>query len=120
MQRLPPPSRPRCLLVDADDSFAQILAGIITPHGFDIKILGEPFAALLELRARRYDLVLFDLSSKDGDAAFVLDRVRTEMPAVLEHTVIVTTNPLVASEVSVGVPVIGKSDLAPLMRYLTL
>jgi CheY-like chemotaxis protein len=120
MHRLPSPSRPRCLVVDPDAGFAKILAGIIAPHGFDITILAEPIAALRDLRAHWYDLVVFDLSAKDGDAAFVLDMVRSELPRVLERTVIVTTNPLVASDVTAGVPVIGKSDLAPLMRYLTL
>ena len=118
--RLPATSLPRCLVVDPDQKFAEILAGIVARHGFDTKIIGEPFDGLRELRAHAYDLILFDLSAHEGDAAFVLDMLRSEMPRVLERTVIVTTNPLVASDVTVGVPVIGKSDLKPLMRYLTL
>jgi hypothetical protein len=40
------------------------------------------------------------------------------MPRVLDKVVIVTTNPIISSDVTVGVPVVGKNDLKPLMRYL--
>lgn len=111
-------SLPRCLVVDPDRSFAAILAGIIGRHGFDTTIIADPLSALRELRHTQFDLVVFDLSTTAGDFPMVLETIRREIPAVLERTVIVTTNPLVASEVPVGVPVVGKSDLKPLMEYL--
>jgi DNA-binding response OmpR family regulator len=116
---LPETTLPRCLIIDPDQNFAGTLARIIAAHGFETKIIGEPFAGLRELRAQTYDLILFDLSSQDGDAGFVLDELRRDMPQVLDQILVVTTNPLVASGVPVGVPVVGKSDLLPLMRYLT-
>ena len=115
---LPEPSLPCCLIIDPDQTFAVTLARIVAAHGFETQIIAEPFVALRELRARQYDLILFDLSVQDGDAGFVLDELRRDMPHVLGQIVIVTTNPLVASGLPIGVPVVGKSDLLPLMRYL--
>jgi CheY-like chemotaxis protein len=112
-------SLPRCLVIDPDQSFADILARIVASHGFETTIIAEAFAGLRELRSQTYDIVLFDLSSPEGDARFVLDELRREMPHVLDRTVIVSTNPLVASGVTVGVPVVGKSDLKPLLGYLS-
>ena len=109
---------PSCLIIDSDPQSAAILSGIVRSHGFDIRIVPDAFAALRDLRANRYDLILFEFSSHDGDMEFVLDTLRRDMPHVLEKAVIVTTNPLVASEVTVGIPVVGKNDLKPLMRYL--
>jgi DNA-binding response OmpR family regulator len=106
-------------VIDPDHSFANVLAGIVASHGFETKIISEAFEGLRELRTETYDIILFDLSSPEGDARFVLDELRREMPHVLDRTVIVTTNPLISSNVSVGVPVVGKSDLQPLLRYLT-
>ena len=111
-------SLPRCLVIDPDHNFAKVLAGIVAQHGFDTKIIAEPFEALRELRAAAYDLVLLDFAAPD--AAFMLDVVRRDIPTVLDKTVIVTTNPLLSSNVTAGVPIIGKNDLQPLMRYLTL
>ena len=116
--RLSTPTLPRCLVIDPDRSFADVLAGIVASHGFETTIIAEAFAGLRELRARSYDIILFDLSSSEGDAKFVLDEMRREMPHVLDRTVIVSTHPLLASGVTVGVPVVGKSDLKPLLDYL--
>ena len=111
-------SLPRCLVVDPDHAFADILARIIRRHGFETVVLHDPLAALGQLREVAFDLILFDLSLPEGHFLMVLETIRREIPAILEHLVIVTTNPLVASEVPVGVPVVGKSDLRPLMDYL--
>ncbi len=112
-------SLPRCLIVDSDPQSAEILGGIIRKHGFETHHIAEPFTALRDLRAKsHYDLVLFDLSRTDGDAAFVLGLVQREFPQVIERTVIISTNPLVCADVAGGVPVVGKSDLRPLLDYL--
>ena len=111
-------SLPRCLVVDPDHAFADILARIIRRHGFDIRILHDPLVALGLLREETFDLILFDLSSPEGHFQMVLETIRREIPAILERIVIVTTKPLVGSELPVGVPVVGKSDLRPLMDYL--
>jgi CheY-like chemotaxis protein len=109
---------PRCLVVDPDRAFAVILSGIIGRHGFETAIIHDPLTALRELRHTKFDLVVLDLSVIGGDFPMVLETIRREIPAVLERTVIVTTNPLVARDVPAGVPVVGKSDLKPLMDYL--
>ena len=111
-------SLPCCLVVDADPESANILAAIIASHGFETRIVPDAFAALRDLRVNRYDIIVFDLSTHDGDAEFVLDMLRRDMPRVLDKVVIVTTNPIVSSDVTVGVPVVGKNDLKPLMRYI--
>ena len=119
MPRLPAEkSLPRCLVIDPDLNFAKVLARIVAQHGFETNIMAEPFEALRELRASAYDLVLLDFAAPD--AAFMLDVVRRDLPGMLDKTVIVTTNPLLSSDVTSGVPIIGKNDLQPLMRYLTL
>ncbi len=111
---------PCCLIVDSDPESAKTLSGIVGSHGFEIRVVPDAFAALRDLRVNRYDLILFELSAHDGDAEFVLDTIRRDMPHVLEKAVIVTTNPIVASDLTVGIPVVGKNDLKPLMRYLEL
>jgi CheY-like chemotaxis protein len=111
-------SLPVCLIVDSDARSAEILGGIMRSHGFETRHVAEPFNALRDLRTHPYDLVLFDLSAERTDAAFVLDVVQRELPHVVSKLVVVTTNPLVASDIAVGVPVVGKSDLRPLMDYL--
>ena len=111
-------SLPRCLIVDSDSGSAEMLGGIIRRHGFEIHHIDEPFKALRDLRAQTYDLVLFDLSAKESDAAFVLGVVQSELPEVIKHTVVVTTNPVLCSDIAAGVAIVGKSDLRPLMDYL--
>ena len=56
-------SLPRCLIIDPDPQFAYVLSGIISRHGFDTAITGDPFAALRMIRIDYYDLVLYDVSS---------------------------------------------------------
>ena len=112
------PTLPSCLIVDSDAESAKTLSSIISKHGFETRVVPDAFAALRDLRVNRYDLILFDLSTHDGDAELVLDTLRRDMPRVLDKVVIVTTNPIVASDVTVGVPVVGKNDLKPLMRYI--
>ena len=113
-----PTSLPCCLVVDSDPESAKILASIVASHGFDTRIVPDAFAALRDLRVNRYDIIVFDLSIHDGDSEFVLDTLRRDMPRVLDKVVIVTTNPIISSDVTVGVPVVGKNDLRPLMRYI--
>ena len=112
------PEAPSCLIVDPDAESARTLSSIIGKHGFETRIVPDAFAALRDLRVNRYDLIIFDLSSHDGDSELVLDTLRRDMPHVLDKVVIVTTNPIVSSDVTVGVPVVGKNDLKPLMRYI--
>ena len=114
-----PDSLPCCLVVDSDPESAKILAAIIASPGFDTRSVPDAFAALRDLRVNRYDVIVFELSAHDGDAEFVLDTLRRDMPRVLEKVIIVSTNPIVSSDVTVGVPVVGKNDLKPLMRYIT-
>jgi CheY-like chemotaxis protein len=108
----------RCLIIDPDPQFASILSGIVSRHGLDVEITADPFAALRTLRMQAYDLVLYDMSDDRTDHDTMLGTLERELPAVLARTVIVTTAPLDASRVPAGVPVVGKHDLAPLMRYL--
>ena len=109
---------PRCLVVDPDTAFAQILAAIIARHGFETRVIHEPFSALAELRSKAFDLILFDLSTGSGDFEKVFETIRREMPALMERIVIVTTSPLLSADMPVGVPIVGKNDLKPLMEYL--
>ena len=109
---------PRCLIIDPDPHFAYILSGIISRHGLDVEITGNPFAALRLLRMGAYDLVLYDVSDDRVDHETIFDTLERDLPAVLARTVIVTTTPLDSSRFPADVPIVGKHDLAPLMRYL--
>lgn len=111
-------SDPRCLIVDPDRQSAETLAGIMGRHGFSTHLIAQAFDALRHLRKNRYDLILFDLSTPGGDGAFVLEQVKREMPDVTEYTIIVTNNPLAASDVTGGIAIIGRSDLKPMLQYL--
>ena len=116
MPRLP---LPRCLVAVADPEFASALSGIISRHGFEVTISGDPFASLRALRTEAFDLVLYDVSSESLDHDLVLDTLQRELPGVLDRTVLVTTRAFDSSRLPSGVPVIGPNDLRPLMDYLT-
>ena len=111
-------SIPRCLIVDAEAQSAEILAGIIRPHGFSTHVIDKPFDALRHLRDNDYDLVLFEVSNTGADGRFVLEQVHREMPEVSDRTIVVASNPVVASDVVGGIAIIGLSDLKPMLRYL--
>ena len=40
-------SAPRCLIIDPDPQFAYILSGIISRHGIDVAITGDPIRQML-------------------------------------------------------------------------
>ena len=109
---------PRCLIIDPDPHFAYILSGIVSRHGLDVEIAGNPFAALRLLRMGTYDLVLYDVSDQRVDHDTMFGTLQRDLPSVLARIVIVTMTPFESSRAPAGVPVVGKHDLAPLMRYL--
>lgn len=111
-------SLPRCLVIDPDPQFAYVLSGIVSRHGLDVDIAGDPFAALRMLRIVRYDLVLYDISSPTVDHDMMFATLRRDLPDVLTRTVLVTTTAFDSSRLPAGVPVMGKNDLRPLMEYL--
>ncbi|HUP50733.1 MAG TPA: hypothetical protein VNA04_18310 [Thermoanaerobaculia bacterium] len=113
---MPPP---RCLVIDPDPQFAYLLAGIVSCHGLDVTIAGDPFPALRMLRLEPFDVVLYHVSSDSVDHDFVLETLQRDLPAILEKTVVVATLPIDSSRVPAGVPVIGNIDLKPMMDYLT-
>ena len=116
IRRLP---GPRCLVVSPDREFAYTLSGIISRHGLDVDIATDAWAALLLLRADPVDLFIYDVSSDSVDHDMVLDTLQSDLPAMLAKTVLLTTTPFDGIRVPAGVPVVGKNDLKPLMRYLT-
>lgn len=109
---------PSCLIIDADGQSALTLAGIVGRHGFSTHIIAKAFDALIHLRDMKYDLILFDMSVPGGDGPFVLEQIKREMPGMADRTVIVSSIPLSAADVTGGVAIIGKNDLKPMMRYL--
>ena len=111
-------SAPRCLIIDPDPQFAYILSGIISRHGIDVAITGDPFGALRMLRMEPYDLVVYDVSSEHVDHDLMLQTLHRDLPAVLARTVLVSRRPFESSRIPAGVPMVGKHDLQPLMDYL--
>lgn len=109
-------SPPRCLVVVPDRELAYQVSRIISSHGLDVEITSEAFAALRLLRVETFDLLIYDVSSDGVDHDLVLDTLRRDLPAVLQRTVLLTTKPFESIRVPPGVPVIGRNDLAPLMR----
>ena len=112
-------SLPRCLVIGPDPEFAYILSGIVSCHGLDVDIAGDPFAALRMLRMARYDIMIYDVSSQTIDHNMMLETLERDLPAVLSRTVLVTTTSFDSHRVPAGVPVIGQNDLRPMMQYLT-
>lgn len=112
-------SAPRCLIIDPDPQFAYILSGIISRHGIDVAITGDPFGALRMLRMEAYDLVVYDVSSETVDHDLMLQTLQRDLPVVLGRTILVTRTPFESSRIPAGVPMIGKHDLQPLMDYLS-
>jgi CheY-like chemotaxis protein len=111
---------PRCLIITPDREFAYVLSGIVSRHGLDVDIATDPFAALRALRVEPVDLLIYDVSSETIDHDMILSTLERDLPAVLLKTVVLTTTQFDSIRVPAGVPVIGRNDLAPLMRYLGL
>ena len=109
---------PSCLVVDPDPAFADVLAEIIGCHGFQTIVLHDPVAGLSEMRRHAFDLIIFDLSNTPDAFKIVFETIRRELPQMMERIVIVSNSPLVSADMPVGVPVVGKNDLKPLMAYL--
>ena len=111
-------SVPRCLVVTPDREFAYLVAGIVSRHGIDVEIGTDAFAGLRMLRAERFDVLLYDVSSETDDHDMMFDALQRDLPRMIERTVVLTKRNFDSSRLPPGVPVVGNSDLAPLMRYI--
>ena len=83
-----------------------ILSGIISRHGIDVAITGDPFGALRMLRMEAYDLVVYDVSSETVDHDLMLQTLQRDLPVVLGRTILVTRTPFESSRIPAGVPMI--------------
>ncbi|HNQ05214.1 MAG TPA: sigma-54 dependent transcriptional regulator [Thiobacillaceae bacterium] len=76
------PAPPRLLLVDDEAAALKTLAHLFRKAGYEVTARQSGQAALQELRAREFDVVLTDLRMKGVDGLEVLRQARTLQPDV--------------------------------------
>ena len=68
----------RILVVDDQETIVDLLATVLTGHGFAVDTAGTAAQALETATVRRPDLVLLDMTLPDGDGVDVSRRLRAE------------------------------------------
>jgi diguanylate cyclase (GGDEF)-like protein len=74
--------KPRILLIDDDTGLRKTLSDILKVKGYDSLVAGNGADGLTLLTEQAVDLVLIDLGLPDMSGLEVLDRVKTDHPAV--------------------------------------
>jgi two-component system response regulator AtoC len=66
----------RILLVDDDHVFRRSTAELLAAEGYEVRTAGDGAAALQELRASRFDLLLLDLRMPGADGLAIVEALR--------------------------------------------
>jgi len=85
---LSPQERPRVLIVDDEKFIRDILADFLGMEGYAVRTAEDGAAALTELRAQSYDIVISDLKMPRMGGIELLEQISTTAPNAL--TVIMT------------------------------
>jgi DNA-binding response OmpR family regulator len=68
----------RVLLVDDDTRLADLVAGFLRQHGFEVDCRGTSRAGLVAARSARFDVLLLDVMLPDGDGFELCRTIRAE------------------------------------------
>ena len=72
--------KPKILLVDDEDRFRTTMRKMLTSHGLDVTDLDSGKAALAELAAQTYDVVVLDLRMPEMDGITTLKAMKNLHP----------------------------------------
>lgn len=67
------------LVIDDDDSFREALSELLRDDGFEVDTASHATAAVQQLKAKKFDVVLSDLIMP-GNGHFVVEYVRSHQP----------------------------------------
>jgi putative two-component system response regulator len=85
-----PPRRPTILVVDDAQQNCQILARLLTPHGYTVESASDGEAALVALEEKPPDLVLLDVQLPGLDGFEVCRRIKQRPATRLTPVILVT------------------------------
>lgn len=104
----------RCLIVDDDPLYVEILTRIVGPHGLDVTAAATASEAIAALTARDYEVILLDMHLAGSGGDEVIEFLRRLKPHLLQRVVAVTASPGVTRHLSASVPVVDKGSLGTL------
>ncbi|HEV2720671.1 MAG TPA: response regulator [Thermoanaerobaculia bacterium] len=81
--------KPYILLVDDNEATCALMTALLQRE-FAIEIAGDGYAAIEQLKTRKYDAILLDLRMPQLDGFGVLDYLKEHSPETLKHVVIVS------------------------------
>ncbi len=78
------PPRARILFMDDDEPIRKVTQAMLTHLGYEVCVTADGAAALSEYRKKRYDIVILDLTVRDGLGGLAtLERLRALDPGVV-------------------------------------
>jgi CheY-like chemotaxis protein len=82
--------RTRALVVEDDATTRTLLAGVLETIGFDVELAEDGEKALVQLRARDYDVVLLDIVLPKMSGIEVMEALQRDKPQTLGCIIVVT------------------------------
>jgi two-component system, OmpR family, response regulator CpxR len=82
--------RTKALVVEDDATTRTLLAGVLETIGFDVDMADDGEKALVQLRARDYDVVLLDIVLPKMSGINVMESLQREKPHTLACIIVVT------------------------------
>jgi ActR/RegA family two-component response regulator len=109
----------RCLIVEDDPLWVDIIRRIVAPWDLDVTVLTDPDAAIALLRTTTFDVVLLDLQLPGGDGGVIIDRLARVGIDIVSKAILITGYPTIAAAVAPGARVVDKADPLRLRDALT-
>lgn len=110
---------PRCLILDDDEMFREILDRIARGLGLETTVVSTVAAAIDAVALRDFEILLFDLRlTGDTNSGQVLDFIRRTKPHLLPRVLCVTGSPEMIHRVALDVPCLDKGNLETLGEKL--
>ena len=106
----------RCLIVDDDALFREILERVVAPFGLDVSTAGTAAGAIEHLQRRDFAVIFLDLHLAGSDVSAVVDYIRRVKPHALSRVIAVTSHPSRALSLAPDVPVVDKGSIETLRQ----
>ncbi len=81
--------KPYVLLVDDNEATCALMTALLQRE-FAVEAAGDGYAAIEQLKTRRFDAILLDLRMPHLDGFGVLDHLKEHSPETLKHVLIVS------------------------------
>jgi len=85
-----PFSAGRVLIVDDDESIRRMVCRLLARDEYDVEEARDGLEAIEKLEIGDYDVVVLDLMMPRVDGYEVVDYIRVNQPAMLDHIVVIT------------------------------